>query len=84
MIAICKCKLKELLNETKDASRLIGLDFAGVIDSLNIDVLKCYKTVFQRKYFIKCYGAFSCILLIVIQSICVFIYKRFIALLQDL
>ena len=73
MKAICKCKLKELLDETKDASRLVGLDFAGVIDSLSIDVLKCYKTVFQRKYFIKCYGAFLCILLIFVQSICVFI-----------
>ena len=76
MKAICKCKLKELLEETKDASRLVGLDFAGVIDSLSIDVLRCYKTVFQKKYFINCYGAFICIILIIAQSICVFIVGK--------
>ena len=45
MKAICKCKLKQLLEETKDASRLVGLDLANVIDRLSIDVIKCYKTL---------------------------------------
>ena len=69
MKAICKCKFNDLLNEAKDASKLLGLDFADVIESLSIDAIKCYKTIFQIKYFIKCYGGFICIILIIIQAI---------------
>ena len=73
MKAICECKLKDLLSETKDASRLVGLDFTGLIESISLDVLKCYKTLFQFKYFIKCYGGFLTIFLIIGQTICVII-----------
>lgn len=69
MKAICECKFNHLLNETKDASKLLGLDFADVIESLSIYVIKCYKIIFQIKYFIKCYGGFICIILIIIQAI---------------
>ena len=76
MKAICECKLKELLSEAKDATKLVGLDFTDLIESLSIDVLKCFKTVFQFKYFIKCYGGFISLFLIIIQSICAIIsYK---------
>ena len=73
MRAICECKLKAILNEAKDATKLVGLDFTNLIDSLSIDVVKCFKTVFQYKYFIHCYGGFISIFLIIIQSICVII-----------
>ena len=73
MKAICKCKLKDLLNEAKDASKLVGFDYANIIESLSIDVLKCYKTVFQYKYFINCFGGMTCIVLIMCQSICALI-----------
>ena len=69
MKAICECKFNHLLNEAKDASKLLGLDFADVIESLSIYVIKCYKIIFQIKYFIKCYGGFICIILIIIQTI---------------
>ena len=69
MKAICECKFNHLLNEAKDASKLLGLDFADVIESLSIYVIKCYKIIFQIKYFIKCYGGFICIILIIIQAI---------------
>ena len=76
MKAICECKLKEILSEAKDATKLVGLDFTDLIESLSIDVLKCFKNVFQYKYFIKCYGGFISLFLIVIQSICAIIsYK---------
>ena len=76
MKAICECTLRDLLNEAKDATKLLGLDFSGLVDSLSIDVVKCYKTVFQYKYFIKCYGGFLCLILIVLQTICVIVaYK---------
>ena len=76
MKAICECKLKELLNEAKDATKLVGLDFSGVIESLSIDVVKCYKTLFQYKYFTNCYGGFFSILLILIQTVCVIIIGK--------
>ena len=69
--AICKCKFNELLNEAKDASKLLGFEFADIIESLSIYVIKCYKTIFQLKYFIRRYGGFICIALIIIQSILV-------------
>ena len=73
MKAICECKLKELLDETEDASKLIGLDFTNIIESLSLNVLKCYKTLFQLKNFINCYGGFILIILIIAQTICVII-----------
>ena len=76
MKVICECTLRDLLNEAKDATKLLGLDFSGLIDSLSIDVVKCYKTVFQYKYFVRCYGGFLCMILIVLQTICVIVaYK---------
>ena len=54
MKAICKCKLKELLSEAEDATKFMGLEFYDLIDSLSIDVIKCYKTLFDFKYFIHC------------------------------
>ena len=76
MKAICECTLRDLLNEAKDATKLLGLDFSDLIDSLSIDVIKCYKTVFQYKYFVRCYGGFLCLILIVLQTICVIVaYK---------
>ena len=76
MKAICECTLKNLLEETKDATKLVGLDFSSLIDSLSLDVMICYKTIFQYKYFIKCYGGMFSIFLIITQSICVIIAVR--------
>ena len=73
MKAICECTIKDLLNEAKDATKLLGLDYSSLVDSLSIDVIKCYKTVFQYKYFVKCYGGFLCLILIFFQSICVIV-----------
>jgi hypothetical protein len=76
MKVICECTLRDLLNEAKDATKLLGLDFSDLIDSLSIDVIKCYKTIFQYKYFVRCYGGFLCMILIVLQTICVIVaYK---------
>ena len=76
MKAICECKLNELLNEAKDATKLVGLDFTGVIESISIDVVKCYKTLFQYKNFTNCYGCFFSIFLILMQTICVIIIGK--------
>ena len=76
MKAICECTLKELLDEAEAATKLVGLDFVDVIDSLSLDVVKCYKTLFQLKYFIRCYGGFISIFLIIGQTICVIIVSQ--------
>ena len=73
MKAICGCRLQEILHETHDAAKLTGLDFINILDSLSISVIKCFKTLFQYKYFINCYGGFISLLLIIIQTICVII-----------
>ena len=49
MKAICNCKLSDILNEAKDASKLVGLDYTTIIESLSLDIIKCYKTLFQYK-----------------------------------
>ena len=76
MKVICECTLRDLLSETEEASKLLGLDFGGFVDSLSIDVIKCYKTIFQYKYLARCYGGFLSLILIILQTICVIItYK---------
>ena len=75
MKAICECKLKDLLSGTKDASRLFGYDFTELFESLSIDVIRCYKTLFQLNYMIKCYGGFFALFLIIAQTILVVIVK---------
>ena len=73
MKALCECKFKEIVDEAKEASKLVGFEYTNLIDSLSLDVLKCYKTLFQLKYFIKCYGGIICIILIISQTLCVII-----------
>ena len=73
MKAICECKLKDLLSNTEDASKLMGLDFEEFFESISLDVIRCYKTLFQFKYFIRCYGGLIAIFLILAQTICVII-----------
>ena len=76
MKAICECKLKDLLSGTKDASRLFGYDFAELFESISIDVIRCYKTLFQINYLTKCYGGFFALTLIIAQTILVVIVKK--------
>ena len=76
MKAICECKLKNLLDKASSATKLVGLDFSSIINSLSLEVMKCYKTVFQYKYFIKCFGGMISLGLIVVQSICAIIAAR--------
>ena len=73
MKAICECKLKDLLSKTEDVSKFMGLDFEEFFESISLDVIRCYKTLFQFKYFIRCYGGLIAILLILAQTICVII-----------
>ena len=77
MKAICKCKMKNLLSGQKEVTKLIGLeDFTEFFEEISLNVITCYKTLFQLKYFVKCYGGFITLLLIAIQTIYVIIAIR--------
>ena len=49
-------------------------DLEEFIYLTNINVIKCYKDVFKYKYFVKCYGGFIILGLILVQIICTFVY----------
>ena len=76
MKAICKCKLKELLSEAEDATKFMGLEFYDLIDSLSIEVVKCYKTIFDLKYLVHCYGGMISFGLIIVQTLSVIIVAK--------
>ena len=71
MKAICNCKVKKLIEETKEATKLMGFDFEEIVESLSINVIKCYNTLFQLKYFKNCYGGFISLIIIGFQTLCV-------------
>ena len=81
MLAICECKFRDLFN-------IIDVDYinnnilysqameqlAEILSSVNINVLKCYKTVFKVEYFKNCVGGFIIMTLIICQIICSIIF----------
>ena len=78
MEAICECKIKEYLNQDFLWSELLTDsplgEIADLISQTNINVVKCYKRVFNRKYFSNCIGGIIIMCLLSIQIILVFVY----------
>ena len=55
----CECKFKSFADNNALNSNLYGQSIAemiNIISSLNIEVLKCIKDIFNKKYFVKCIG----------------------------
>ena len=74
MKAICECKMKDLLSGQKGVTKIIGIeDFTEFFEEISLNVITCYKTLFQLKYFVKCYGGFITMIFIIIQTIYVII-----------
>ena len=74
MKAICECKMKDILSGKKDLTKFIGLeDFTKFFEEISLNVITCYKTLIQMKYFVKCYGGFITMFFIIIQTIYVII-----------
>ena len=81
MVAICECKFRDLFN-------IIDVDYinnnilysqameqlAEILNSVNINVLKCFKTIFKIEYFKCCIGGFIIMTLIICQIICTVIF----------
>jgi len=77
MKAICECKMKDILSGRKDVAKFIGLeDFTEFFEEISLNVITCYKTIIQLKYFVKCYGGFITMFFIIIQTIYVIIAIR--------
>ena len=76
--SICECKLNKLLNSDFFGNNFFLKNELGEIQNLlnaiNIEVLKCYRSIFIYKYFISCYGGFLVMGLILIQIILTIIY----------
>ena len=79
--AQCECPITEKEEENKkDKIKDNALyqnefgQFEEFIYSTNINVIKCYKDIFKYEYFIKCYGGFILLGLIVIQILCALAY----------
>ena len=76
----CECIVsKDIINKNEKMDREdfykkeIG-ELEELIYSTNINVVKCYKELFVKKYFIKCYGSFIILGFILIQIICTIFY----------
>ena len=82
MKAECECTFQDLLSNDLFQNDLIGdnvlvkealEEIAEIMSNLNIEVLLCYKDIFNFYYFKKNIGGFIIITLIIIQTLC-FIY----------
>ena len=83
--AICECPFKDILsnklidNEFVSGNLIVSQtvqDFKEMIDIIDFGVLTCYKTIFKFDYFISCEGGFIVIGIIIIQIVCIIIYKK--------
>ena len=78
MKAKCECKFIDLVNIDLISNNLYGQtiqDIIEVISELNIAVVKCFKDIFNKDYFIKNTGGFIIIFLFVLQLICFIKYS---------
>jgi hypothetical protein len=78
--AECECMFQDLLNKRILQNELIGdnilvketlQEVMDIISNLNIEILTCYKDIYNFKYFKKNIGGFIILGLILIQTICI-------------
>ena len=78
--AICECKFNNIIGVNKLSKKFLAQSSIGEIENLlkqvNIEIIKCYKDVFDYKYFVSNTGGFMIIALIIIQIISVFLYFK--------
>ena len=86
LTAICECSFRDLLDISaldKDwISDNILVNEAinkihELISLLNLEVMKCYKTIFDPKYISKCTGGFLVLFILICSIICTFIYFNY-------
>ena len=76
--ALCECKLNNIMSNNIFEDNLLFQSQFGEIQDLisktNIEVLKCYKDFYNKKYFLSCFGGFFILCLIIIQIIMTILY----------
>ena len=71
--AICSCGVKTeipLINSIKFDKESLLNSFSDINNFANLQMMKCYKTVFQKKYILKNIGCFIYASLIILDIIC--------------
>ena len=78
MMAICECKFKELTDEKDDENDNIYKDVVKevnkILSEVNLEVMECYKDLFQYSYFTTNTGGVIFLLLIFIQIITLIVF----------
>ena len=81
MESICECKFNDIINNDLIERNAIFQNTIGeitdIISSSNILVLKCFKNVFKKEYFLKGHGAFIIMSIAIIQIIFAFIFTLY-------
>ena len=84
--AICECSFKDLLdnnflNDNKIMDNIIINELVDQVSLalkiLNLEVMKCYKTIFNPKYMSKCTGFYIVLIILLFELICVITYFLF-------
>ena len=80
-LALCECKYKDLFEKIewdflKDNIIINEFieNFKEIAEAINLEVLTCYKTIFDMKYFKKCIGGFIFFGLIFFQILFTLVY----------
>ena len=83
LTAICECSFKDLLdnnflndNGLLDNLILNGLieEFAKALKILNLEVMKCYMTIFNPEYMSKCTGFYIVLIILLFELTCIITY----------
>ena len=77
MKAKCECKFRDLVNMELISDNLYGQaiqEIIEIISELNIAVVKCFKDIFNPKFFVKNEGGFIIIALFIGQVACLIKY----------
>ena len=71
MMSICECKFKEISDEDSEEEVILYKEvistFNKILNQVNLDVMKCYKDLFEYKFFISNTGGMIFLALIFIQ-----------------
>ena len=89
LTAICECSFKDLLDNKLLHHNLLldNIIIDELIDQvtetlkiLNLEVMKCYKTIFNSKYIFKCTGFYIVLIILLLELGCIityFLYGKF-------
>ncbi len=75
--AICNCKVKNNIGSVsaiKQSKDLLLTSFSNLKNSINLEIMKCYKTLFTKEGLMKNFGSYILLFILFIQIISFFIF----------